>query len=110
MSIRFADAQCHVVDCLRAWKREAEPPTGDGNFDFGFDYLRECLCVLLDHQGGMQWLEKNPRVLRDVDPVLHCASFRTADLREYRSVLSIEYKGQTLYLRPEDAEALTQFT
>lgn len=100
--IRFLEALDVVRSCIPHWKRASEPPTDR------LDYLRACICVLVDHQGA-KWLRDRPGLLQDVDPVLHCASFRTADLREYNAVLSVNFMEQTLYFRPSDVEDLIKF-
>ncbi len=100
MSVSFDEAVAGVRLILPAWRKDAVLP------DAQEKYLCECLCALMDGSEGKEWLEKRPYLLKDADPVYHCAGFRPNDVHEYLSVVFVKYQGIQAYFRPEDAETL----
>lgn len=95
------DALLHVVGCLPRWKSNSYPP-GDA------DHLCDCICAFLTERGGLVWIEANPHLLKDLEPIYHAAGFRTEEMRRRQAILPVEYGDVSLFFRPEDAERLVQ--
>ena len=68
--------------------------------------LVESIRVLIAAKGGQGWVKRRPRLKQDTPQPLHLAASDPEDQRKHREVLVVEYEGETLYVRPEDAHIL----
>lgn len=72
----------------------------------GSQALESALRVLVAHAGGDRWIDSHPHSLREPNPPLHAAGYRSEDMRRYRQLFSLQYGSRWIHLHPEDGEAL----
>ena len=59
--------------------------------------------VLLVDIAGDSWVSAHPWISVAPQPPLHCAGFRTEDMRRYRQLITVECSDRVVHLYPEDA-------
>ena len=93
---RVQTARDFLREALPLWLRLAIEPIA----------LEAAICVLIESQGGVQWLCAHPGVLREPVPVLHGAGFRPDEMNEYSQTYAFSYGGDTLFITPDIAATL----